>query len=97
MLQRVTGLLVTIMLCATSASAQEPTAIFDPGKLKGSAKGTPNEVMVLGTAHLAQLPASFPSGRTVDHEFKLANGFQDLRKIRNFTKDHSSHCLIVTL
>ncbi|MDP3669667.1 MAG: DUF5694 domain-containing protein [Telluria sp.] len=59
MLRRVTGLLVATMLCATGASAQEPAGIFDPGKLKGPAKGTQNEVMVLGTAHLAQLPATF--------------------------------------
>lgn len=59
MLQRVTGLLVATMLCAASASAQEPAGIFDPSQLKGPAKGTPNEVIVLGTAHLAQLSATF--------------------------------------
>jgi len=59
MLQRVTGLLVATMLCAAGAQAQGSPAIFDPGKLKGPAKGTPNEVMVLGTSHLKYLPASF--------------------------------------
>lgn len=59
MLQRVTGLVMAAMLCAASASAQEPAGIFDPSKLKGPAKGSPNEVLVLGTAHLAQLPATF--------------------------------------
>lgn len=59
MLQGVTGLVMAAMMCAVSASAQEPAGIFDPSKLKGPAKGTPNEVMVLGTAHLAQLPATF--------------------------------------
>jgi len=59
MMQRVAGLLVTTMLCAAGARAQEPAGIFDPSTLKGPAKGTPNEVMVLGTAHLAQLPATF--------------------------------------
>jgi hypothetical protein len=62
MLQRVTGLMVATLLCAmsaTNASAQS----FDPSKLKGPAKGTPNDVMVLGTAHLAHLPAAFqPAG-----------------------------------
>ena len=59
MLQRVTGLLVATMLCAAGAQGQESSSIFDPGKLKGPAKGVPNEVMVLGTAHLKYLPASF--------------------------------------
>ncbi|MGZ5200235.1 MAG: DUF5694 domain-containing protein [Telluria sp.] len=59
MLQRLTGLLMATLLGAASASAQEPAGIFDPSTLKGPAKGTPNEVMVLGTAHLAQLPATF--------------------------------------
>jgi hypothetical protein len=47
------------MLCAASASAQEHTGTFDPSKVKGPAKGLPNEVLVLGTAHLARLPATF--------------------------------------
>jgi len=63
MLQRVTGLpwaiLVAAMLCAAGAHAQEPKRIFDPSTLKGPARGAPNEVMVLGTAHLAELPAAF--------------------------------------
>jgi hypothetical protein len=60
MLQRVTGLLAAAMLCAASAHAQ---GIFDPGKLKGPAKGTPNEVLVLGTAHLSGLKEPFqPAG-----------------------------------
>jgi hypothetical protein len=33
--------------------------VFDPSALKGPAKGKQNEVMVLGTAHLAQLPSTF--------------------------------------
>lgn len=59
MLQRVTGLLLAAMLCAAGAQAQETSSIFDPAKLKGPAKGVPNDVMVLGTAHLKYLPASF--------------------------------------
>jgi hypothetical protein len=57
MLRQATGLVLATMLCA--ASAQQSAGPFAPGKLKGPAKGTPNEVMVLGTAHLAQLPAAF--------------------------------------
>ena len=59
MLQRVTGLVMAAMLCAASASARQPAESFDPSKLKGPAKGAPNQVLVLGTVHLAQLPASF--------------------------------------
>jgi hypothetical protein len=59
MLQRLTGLLAAALLCAATANAQD---IFDPSKLKGPAKGTPNEVLVLGTAHLKYLPAAFQPG-----------------------------------
>lgn len=63
MMQRVAGLLVATMLCAAGARAQESAGTFDPSKLKGPAQGTPNEVMVLGTAHLRYLPATFqPAG-----------------------------------
>ena len=60
MLQRVTGLLAAAaMLCAAGAHAQESADIFNPSKLKGPAKGVPNEVLVLGTAHLSQLKPPF--------------------------------------
>lgn len=59
MLQHITGLLVATMLCAAGAQAQESVNIFDPSKLKGPAKGMPNEVMVLGTSHLKYMPPSF--------------------------------------
>ena len=58
MLQRLSGLTMATLLCAASA-AQEPAPVFDPGTLKGPARGTPNEVMVLGSAHLSQLPPGF--------------------------------------
>jgi hypothetical protein len=56
MLQRATGLLAAVLLCAATAHAQD---LFDPSKLKGPAKGTPNQVMVLGTAHLSGLKEPF--------------------------------------
>ncbi len=59
MLRRTTGLLLAAMLCATNAGAQEAPRIFDTGALKGPAQGVPNEVLVLGTAHLAYMPAAF--------------------------------------
>ena len=63
MLLRITGLLAAAMLCAAGAQAQEPAKIFDPGALKGPARGKPNEVLVLGTPHLAGLKDPFkPAG-----------------------------------
>jgi hypothetical protein len=66
MLQRSTCPLLTTMLAlmlyganaGANAGTSEPAA-FDPGALKGPAKGVPNEVMVLGTAHLKYLPPAF--------------------------------------
>jgi hypothetical protein len=59
MLKRVTSLMMATIMCVLNANAQEPERIFNPGKLKGSVKGPANEVLVLGTAHLTQLPATF--------------------------------------
>lgn len=58
-MKRIIGLLAVTTLCMASASAQNAARIFDPSTLKGPAKGQQNEVMVLGTAHLAQLPSTF--------------------------------------
>jgi hypothetical protein len=70
---RVTGLLMAAMLCAAGASAQESAQVFDPSKLKGPAKGAPNEVLVLGTAHLKYLPATFqPASLRILNERLLA-------------------------
>lgn len=49
--------LLAATLCA--AHAEDGAAAFDPATLKGPAHGTPNDVMVLGTAHLSQLPKAF--------------------------------------
>jgi hypothetical protein len=58
-LKRIIGLLAVTTLCMASASAQNAVRVFDPSALKGPAKGKQNEVIVLGTAHLAQLPSTF--------------------------------------
>ena len=42
-----------------SAAAQSYVPDFEPGTLKGPAKGPANEVMVLGSSHLSSLPKSF--------------------------------------
>jgi Family of unknown function (DUF5694) len=69
MLRRMTGLLAATLLCAAGAYAQEPAKIFDPGALKGPAKGRPNEVLVLGTPHLAGLKDPFrPAGLKLVNE-----------------------------
>jgi hypothetical protein len=55
------GLLLAALACAAGAQtrAYDTAAVFDPSTLKGPQHGTPNEVMVLGTAHLSQLPKGF--------------------------------------
>lgn len=58
-MKRIFGLLAVTTLCMASASAQNAARMFEPSALKGPAKGKQNEVMVLGTAHLAQLPSTF--------------------------------------
>ncbi len=59
MRQLFTCLSVAAMLQAASAGAQQARESFDPSKLKAPASGSPTEVMVLGTAHLAKLPPTF--------------------------------------
>lgn len=55
------GLFLASTFCTASAQtgSYDTDSIFDPSKLKGPARGAPNEVMVLGTAHLSQMPKSF--------------------------------------
>lgn len=55
---RLTALLLSMALCG-AAAAQEYRTDFDPGKLKGPAAGPANDTLVLGTAHLSQLPKVF--------------------------------------
>lgn len=55
---RLTALLLSMTLCG-AAAAQDYQPDFDPSKFKGPANGPANEVLVLGTAHLSQLPGSF--------------------------------------
>jgi hypothetical protein len=57
--KRIIGLLAVTTLSIASASAQNAARVFDPSTLKGPTKGIQNEVIVLGTAHLAQLPSTF--------------------------------------
>ena len=47
------------VLAASVALAQSYTPAFRPATLDDKPAGAPNEVMVLGTPHLSQLPESF--------------------------------------
>jgi len=58
---RVTALLLSTIMCG-AAAAQDYQPDFDPSKYKGPASGPVNEVLVLGTAHLSQLPKGFKPG-----------------------------------
>lgn len=53
--------LLISMAMSGLAAAQGHQPDFDPSKLKGPAAGVPNEVLVLGSPHLSQLPPSFNS------------------------------------
>lgn len=60
MFPRLASLLI-LGLCSTGALAADATyrPAFQPDRLKGPPAGRPNEVLVLGTAHLSGLPKSF--------------------------------------
>ncbi len=49
--------LFAVMTNLAAAQGQRPD--FDPSQLKGPASGTVNEVLVLGSPHLSQLPSAF--------------------------------------
>ncbi|MYN15820.1 hypothetical protein GTP81_03545 [Rugamonas sp. FT107W] len=52
------GILVVAALCGSAIAAESPGQEFKPGAFKLQ-RGPQNELMVLGTAHLSQLPKSF--------------------------------------
>ena len=57
--QKLFGLLAATMLCCATVSAQAAERHCEPSQIKGPARGAANDVMLLGSAHLSQLPASF--------------------------------------
>ncbi|WP_229440535.1 DUF5694 domain-containing protein [Massilia sp. BSC265] len=59
-------------LLSGAAAAQAYRPDFDPSRLKGPAAGPANEVMVLGTSHLSQLPNSFDPAHLRPIEDRLA-------------------------
>lgn len=52
------GILVVAALCGNAIAAESPGQEFKPGAFKLQ-RGPQNELLVLGTAHLSQLPKSF--------------------------------------
>ncbi len=53
------ALLGGVLMAASPAVARDYRPSFHPGELKGPPAGSPNEVLVLGTPHLSQLPKTF--------------------------------------
>lgn len=65
---RLLALLISITLCG-AATAQDYQPAFDPSRLKGPTTGPVNEIMVLGSPHLSQLPRTFqPSSLSLLNE-----------------------------
>lgn len=52
-------ILIALAMAASSAAAQDYRPAFDPARLDDRPAGAPNQVMVLGTPHLSQLPDMF--------------------------------------
>jgi hypothetical protein len=55
----VATLLLTSLLASGAALSQAYRPDFDPSRFKGPRVGAPTQMLVLGTPHLSQLPASF--------------------------------------
>jgi hypothetical protein len=52
-------IVMVALISGTTLAAENFKPKFDPSQLKGPEAGIANEVLVLGTAHLSQLPANF--------------------------------------
>lgn len=72
-MHRLLCLLFCSALCGpTVALAQAYQSDFDPARFKGPATGTPNEVLVLGSPHLSQLPPAFDAAHLATLNERLA-------------------------
>jgi hypothetical protein len=87
MLRSIFGLLLAASLSA-AAHAQDTASVFDPGKLKGPAHGRPNEVIVLGTAHLSHMPKSFDPATLGGLLDRLAQWKPQIIAIESMTGTH---------
>ena len=52
---------IATLISGTAIGASDYQPKFDPSRLKSTQTSAPNEVLVLGTPHLSELPASFTS------------------------------------
>ena len=50
---------IAALVLSSTSMATDYIPAFDPSHFKGPVNGTPNQVLVLGTAHLRGMPASF--------------------------------------
>jgi hypothetical protein len=51
--------LIAAVITSSTVGVSDYHSKFDPSRLKGTQASVPNEVLVLGTPHLSELPASF--------------------------------------
>ena len=58
-MSRIVFAICAVAILSAAAQAQTYRPDFDPGRLKGPARGDPSQVLVLGGPHLSGLPASF--------------------------------------
>lgn len=58
-MSKLVTILISVALSMTPASAQTYRTAFQPDEMDDRPVGTPNEVMVLGTPHLGELPDNF--------------------------------------
>jgi hypothetical protein len=72
--------LIAAVVCS-GAAAQAYQPDFEPGKLKGPAKGPANEVMVLGSPHLSYFPKTFDPATLRGLEDRLAAWRPDMISI----------------
>ncbi|MDY0974710.1 DUF5694 domain-containing protein [Massilia sp. CFBP9012] len=68
---RLGALLISMTVCG-SAAAQDYQPAFDPSRLKGPTTGPVNQIMVLGSPHLAHLPKTFQASSLAPLNERLA-------------------------
>lgn len=74
-----------------AAAAQSYQPDFDPGRLKGPAKGPANEVMVLGSPHLSYFPKTFDPATLRGLEDRLAAWRPDMISIEALSGAQCDH------
>jgi hypothetical protein len=82
--------LIAAVVCS-GAAAQAYQPDFDPGKLKGPAKGPANEVMVLGSPHLSYFPKTFDPATLRGLEDRLAAWRPDMISIEALSGAQCDH------